>query len=80
MTAQKRIWESEDLPLFSGTPVRVDPPKAASDTTHRQRLLGGAECGLCFDTGIIMDGHEPKFCWCDAGLQAWDQAHQEGDV
>jgi len=79
MSDQKRIWQSEDLPLFSGTPIRVDPPKAASDTTHRQRPLG-AECGLCFDTGIIMDGHEPKFCWCPAGLQAWDQAQQEGEL
>jgi len=79
MTAQKRIWESEDLPLFSGTPVRVDAPKAASDTDQRQRPLG-AECRLCFDTGIILDGHELKFCWCDAGLQAWDQAQQEGEL
>ena len=80
MPDQKRMFGHEDLPLFSGTPVRVDPPKAASDTLHRQRLLGGAKCGLCFDTGIIMDGHEKKFCWCDAGLQAWDQAQQEGEV
>lgn len=80
MTAQKRIWESEDLPLFSGTPVRVDPPKVASDTSHRQRLLGGAQCGLCFDTGIIRDGHDLKFCWCPVGLEAWDEAQQEGDA
>jgi len=80
MSGQKRIWESEDLPLFSGTPIRGDPPKAASDVAHRQGLLGGAKCGLCFDTGIIMDGHEVKFCWCLTGLQAWDKAQQEADV
>lgn len=79
MSGQKRIWESEDLPLFSGTPIRGDPPKAASDTTHRQRPLG-AKCRLCLDTGIIMDGHDVKFCWCPVGLQAWDQAQQEGEL
>ena len=79
MTDQKRMWETEDLPLFSGTPVRVDPLKAASGSQYRQRPLG-AECRLCFDTGIIMDGHKLKFCWCPAGLQAWDQAQQEGEA
>jgi len=79
MSDPKRMWESEDLPLFSGTPVRVDPPKAASDTDQRQRPLG-AECRLCFDTGIVLVDREPKFCWCDAGLQAWDQAQQEGEL
>ncbi len=77
MSDQQRMFGHEDLPLFSGTPVRVDPPKVASDSSNRQRSLG-AQCGLCFDTGIIMDGHDVKFCWCDTGLQAWDQAQQEG--
>jgi len=79
MSDQKRMGESEDSPLFSGTPVRVDPPKVASDTIHRQRPLG-AMCRLCLDTGIVLLNREPKFCWCPAGLQAWDQAQQEGDA
>lgn len=79
MTGQKRIWQSDDLPLFSGTPIRVDPPKRLSYAERLQRALA-VDCLVCRDTGIVLVDGEPRFCWCPIGLQVWDQAQREGDA
>jgi len=79
MSDEKRMFGHEDLPLFSGTPVRVEAVKPLSETERLQRALG-VDCLVCRDTGIVLVDGEPRFCWCDVGLQVWDQAQQEGEL
>jgi hypothetical protein len=57
---QARMFETEDLPLFSGTVSRGTLPPA-SPAEPRQPILG--KCRLCLDTGLV----EGKPCWCEAG-------------
>jgi len=59
---QKQMFTTEDLPLFSGTPIKAKAkpfiPKAA--TTQ----LSFGKCRFCFGTGMV----KGKFCGsCDAG-------------
>lgn len=57
-----------DLPLFSGTPVRVTLPTTSSDAPAetQARMM---TCGICLDTGIVRTrpGKRPVFCTCGAG-------------
>jgi hypothetical protein len=55
----------EDLPLFSGTAIRVGEGAKNTSSEHKGPNLG-FKCGACFDTGRVGD----KFCTCPAGVQA----------
>lgn len=79
MTKQSRMFGHEDLPLFSGTPVRVEPEESVSYTDRLQRALA-VDCLVCRDTGIVLVEGEPRFCWCPIGLQVWDQAKRDGEA
>jgi DNA repair protein RadC len=59
----------DDLPLFSGTPVRVtepDPAKPSNDAAQQKMV----ECPICFDTGIVQVKGHLRRCWCRIGEQA----------
>lgn len=60
---QNQMFTTEDLPLFSGTPVRttVNPFIQKAPPPLRQAILGN--CRTCLDIGSV-DG---KYCWCEAG-------------
>ena len=78
MSEQKRMFGHEDLPLFSGTPVRVEPQEPVSYTDRLQKALA-VDCLVCRDTGIVVVDGEPRFCWCPIGLEVWARAQQEGE-
>jgi len=60
---QSRMFETEDLPLFSNTPINTTAPARPNDApVHTQAHLP-AHCRTCQDTGRLDDG----FCWCTAG-------------
>lgn len=63
---QMNMFDTEDLPLFSGTaPKGTISPFEIKDQAKQESLP--AHCHLCADTGRI-DLY--KFCWCEAGQQA----------
>jgi hypothetical protein len=61
LTQTTMFSQGEDLPLFSGTPQRVE----ANDftPTAEPQQAGMFECGACRDTGMVGD----KLCTCEAG-------------
>lgn len=65
MTHQLSMFQTEDLPLFSGTAPRgkVEPFKAKPEP-KQERLP--ASCDACADTGVL---GEYAFCWCEAGQE-----------
>ncbi len=64
MSPQSSMFETEDLPLFSGTAQRAELSPFAPRPEPQQESL--ADCQLCADTGQIGD----IFCWCQAGQEA----------
>ena len=64
---------NNDLPLFSGTPMRVTLPTASSEPIADQSRM--MTCAICFDTGIVRTrkGKEPVFCTCATGKLARDR-------
>jgi len=67
---QSRMFETEDLPLFSNTPINTNAPARPNNApVHTQDKLPYA-CAACCDTGWLDDG----FCWCKAGDQARETA------
>ena len=58
---QQRMFETEDLPLFSGTAPTGHIETFDPLPAHRQESL--AKCRFCADTGRVKDG----FCWCKVG-------------
>jgi hypothetical protein len=63
MTDQLSMFrEGEDLPLFSGTPQRVEIKPFAPQPASQQEPLP-VQCRVCFDTGRVAG----KLCWCEAG-------------
>ena len=59
------------LPLFSGTPQRIerkDPAPAANVPATDQSSY--ATCRLCKDTGRLNSGDRLHYCWCAAGVAA----------
>lgn len=75
--AQDEMWPSgEDLPLFSGTAPRVEPPKVKPSSKGRQSSLP-FHCGGCMDTGIVrLKGRGAvKYCWCEEGRQRLAHDH-----
>ena len=65
MSEQLTMFETEDLPLFSGTAPRgrVDP--FAPKVVHKQEHLP-AKCRHCANTGVL---GEHAFCWCEIGQE-----------
>jgi hypothetical protein len=65
----------ESLPLFSGTPQRVEvaAPETSGVATGRQMSM--FECPVCRDTGKVGTGARARYCWCRAGEDArqWDR-------
>ena len=67
---QSRMFETQDLPLFSGTSQRAEEPIAATpDRVYIQQTIP-ARCAACLDTGWLDQG----FCWCRAGDEAREAA------
>ena len=63
---QTRMFEFEDLPLFSQTSINTTAPvEPSSATIHTQQALP-AKCYACRDTGRV----GKNFCWCEAGTKA----------
>ena len=65
---QKRMFETEDLPLFSGTAPtgHVEALSTLRDTSLV--VLEGFTCKLCFDTGMVRVKHGvTRLCWCKVG-------------
>lgn len=60
---QTRLWETEDLPLFSNTPINTTAPARPSNTPVPIQVHLPYNCAACCDTGRLDDG----FCWCTAG-------------
>lgn len=71
---QIRMFDAQDLPLFSGTAprchIKVFDPKPA----HHQESF--AKCRFCQDTGVLGDY---AFCWCEAGQKQRMLLHGEID-
>jgi len=57
---QQRMFETQDLPLFSGTAPKGKVKKFDPKPVARQECL--AERRICLDTGTV-DGRP---CWCQA--------------
>lgn len=62
---QDRLFQTEDLPLFSETcPTTPEPELSVAPAMIQDTLP--AQCAACLDTGRLDDG----FCWCEAGENA----------
>ena len=62
---QKRMFETEDLPLFSGTAQKCTVETFDPKPAHRQESM--AHCPLCLDTGKI----GKIYCLCEMGTAAF---------
>ena len=60
---QTRLWETEDLPLFSNTPINTTAPERPSDAPAAIQDKLPYRCAACCDTGKLDDSP----CWCLAG-------------
>ena len=67
--SQQRMWQTDDLPLFSGTPIRVEPLLARDERGLDQPPLP-CRCRLCRDTGTVVVSHSVEYCVCEAGQAA----------
>ena len=56
------MFQTEDLPLFSGTAQTITINTHKPQPAHRQESF--AKCRFCLDTGLL---GESAFCWCEAG-------------
>lgn len=61
---QLSMFETEDLPLFSGTAQQAGVESFDPQPQHHQASF--AKCHFCNDTGRTSEG----CCWCEAGRQA----------
>ena len=65
-TGQMSLFDDTDtLPLFSGTAVRVTIEENDAPTTSAQQMTF-SKCPTCHDTGKVGD----RYCWCQAGQDA----------
>ncbi len=81
MTARQinMFQQGEDLPLFSGTPIKVRIHSSEPREGESQARL--SICPLCQDTGKVVTQRkrsEPVFCTCAAGQTAKAKARLEG--
>jgi len=60
---QTQMFDTEDLPLFSGTAQRAKLNSFEAREQPRQESLP-TNCHFCQDTGTL---GEYAFCWCEAG-------------
>jgi hypothetical protein len=65
MPKQQRMFESEDLPLFSGTAPKGELQDFNPQPADRQ--LGMFDCPLCRDTGLVKVGSRWVNCLCERG-------------
>lgn len=66
---------ADDLPLFSGTPMRAELPQPPT-FTRRAPSLFGDQCPICYGTGEVVTKKNaaPSRCTCAAGArQSQDQ-------
>ena len=65
----------ESLPLFSGTPQRVEVATPGISDVPTGRQMWMFECPVCRDTGKVGTGAKARYCWCRAGQDArqWDR-------
>ncbi len=80
MTAQQMNMfpQGDDLPLFSGTPIKVRIQTSEPREAESQARL--SICPLCQDTGKVIiqrKRSEPVFCTCEAGQSAKAKARLE---
>lgn len=69
-----RMFETEDLPLFSGTPVQARENVYIPQPVARQARLGN--CLHCFDTGELK-ATKDGFCLCALGQEKREESRKE---
>jgi hypothetical protein len=62
------MFEFEDTPLFSGTPIKVTESIFTARPAEKQMILGS--CSVCLDTGVCMVNGKARYCSCDQGQAA----------
>ena len=64
-THNGRLWQTEDLPLFSGsTPTVRAQPFTPTEATTQQHI---GNCPICYDTGTVMIKGKTRPCICKKG-------------
>ena len=48
------MFDTQDMPLFSGTPIKANESRFSAKPVEKQMILGS--CPVCLDTGVIVDG------------------------
>lgn len=71
MAKQLTMFQTEDLPLFSGTAVRGQVRPFKPEPEPEQTPLP-CTCRFCRDTGVL---GEYAYCWCEAGQRARKARH-----
>ena len=76
MTDQSRMFDHEDLPLFSDTAPRARSERFAPEPAPTQEHLG--QCAVCEDTGTLHPANRwgRRYCTCEAGAEAWKRDQQ----
>jgi len=68
---QATMFTTEDLPLFSGTPMRITEKPFVQETVVFQPSL--SKCRICHDTGMVGN----LFCGsCESGHKLRRQASE----
>lgn len=62
---QPRMFQTEDLPLFSGACPEVHSQPFTQETATRQATFSA--CPLCLDTGYVNVAGAQRPCFCSAG-------------
>ena len=70
-TTQLAMFQTEDLPLFSGAPVQVQAQVFEPQPAKPPEPVLAA-CRFCLDTGVL---GTHAYCWCEAGQRARQRRH-----
>ena len=66
MSDQERMFETEDLPLFSRTAQRGQDEVYEPGPDWRQERLPGMECPICHGFGAVKVDGKLKRCVCQS--------------
>ena len=69
---QSNMFDTQDLPLFSGTPQRGQDSTFTPQEAERQ--LSMADCGICLDTGTVQVDGRHQLCICKTQEEDSNQA------
>jgi hypothetical protein len=64
MASQDRMFDHEDLPLFSGTAPKGQDEVYEPELQSRQGRLPGMECPICHGFGAVRQDGKLKRCIC----------------